>query len=398
MKNKQPAIRFKGFTEDWEQRELGKFFEERKERSCKGELISITINWGIKKASELGRFDNSSDDKSKYKVVKENDIAYNSMRMWQGASGCSPYNGILSPAYTVIKPLDQVCSLFFAYMFKRIDFIYKFQLNSQGLTSDTWSLKYPLFSKIYARAPIYKEQKIISKFFEQLDNLINLYQSKCDKLINIKKSLLEKMFPKSDSNVPEIRFKGFTEDWEQHKLNVIADVRDGTHDSPQYLPEGHPFVTSKNVKDGYINFDDIQYISDEDFKEINKRSKVDKNDILMGMIGTIGNIALVRKNPDFAIKNVALIKDTGNIYYLYLYHYLQSSNVSAQLAESIDGGTQKFIALNKIRDLTIDVPNEDKQYRIGKYLIQIDNLINLYQHKIEKLQNIKKFCLDKMFV
>ena len=159
----------------------------------------------------------------------------------------------------------------------------------------------------------------------------------------------------------------------------MADVRDGTHDSPQYYSGGYPFVTSKNVKDGYINYDDIQYISDTDFEIINKRSRVDKNDILMGMIGTIGNIALVREKPDFAIKNVALIKDTKKIYYVYLYHYLQSSNILNQLSEGMDGGTQKFIALNKIRNLIISVPNNDEQIKLGKLFSNLDNLITLHQ-------------------
>ena len=104
-------------------------------------------------------------------------------------------------------------------------------------------------------------------------------------------------------------------------------MRDGTHDSPQYLKVGHPFITSKNVKDGFINYEDIQYVSDRDFEEINKRSKVDKNDILMGMIGTIGNIALVREAPDFAIKKYRFIKDIGKVFYSYLYHCLQSNSV-----------------------------------------------------------------------
>lgn len=203
---------------------------------------------------------------------------------------------------------------------------------------------------------------------------------------------------KNKTNVPKIRFPGFTDPWEQRKLDVIADVRDGTHDSPQYFSEGHPFVTSKNVKEGQINYEDIQYISDVDFEEINKRSKVDKNDILMGMIGTIGNIALVRENPDFAIKNVALIKDIKSVYYLYLYHYLQSPVALRQLDEGVDGGTQKFIALNKIRNLSIAVPESNEQHKVGDYLEHLDNLITLHQHKLEKLQNIKKAYLNEMFI
>lgn len=172
-----------------------------------------------------------------------------------------------------------------------------------------------------------------------------------------------------------------TYSWEQRKLDLITDVRDGTHDSPQYLAEGHPFITSKNVKDGYINYDNVQFISDEDFDVINKRSKVDKNDILMGMIGTIGNIALVREKPDFAIKNVALIKDTGEVFYRYLYHCLQCRNVVNQLGANLDGGTQKFVALNKIRELNIPMPSNDEQHKIGDYMENLDHFITLHQRE-----------------
>ena len=201
----------------------------------------------------------------------------------------------------------------------------------------------------------------------------------------------------AENKKPSIRFKGFTDAWEQRKLDTITDVRDGTHDSPQYVETGNPFITSKNVKDGFINYEDIQYVSDKDYEEINKRSKVDKNDILMGMIGTIGNIALVRETPDFAIKNVALIKDIGDVYYRYLYHCLQSNSVAHQLDENLDGGTQKFIALNKIRELVIPVPSEHEQHKIGDYMESLDNLITLHQRKYEKLKNVKKSMLEKMF-
>ena len=196
---------------------------------------------------------------------------------------------------------------------------------------------------------------------------------------------------------PKIRFKGYTEDWEQRKLSDISDVRDGTHDSPKYLNTGHPFVTSKNVKDGFINYDEIQYISDEDFNEINKRSKVDVNDILMGMIGTIGNMALIRTEPDFAIKNVALIKNTKQINYLYLYHFLHSSFIEKQLSFGVDGGTQKFVSLGNIRNLDIVYPSEAEQIKLGGYFEQLDHLITLHQRKCNQAKKFKKYMLQKMF-
>ena len=125
----------------------------------------------------MGRFDTKPDDLSKYKKVEVGDIAYNSMRMWQGASGYSPYSGILSPAYTVITPKAGVYSLFFSYLLKRPEMIHLFEINSQGLTSDTWNLKFPAFSKIEASAPTnIEEQRLISNLFVILDNLITLHQ------------------------------------------------------------------------------------------------------------------------------------------------------------------------------------------------------------------------------
>ena len=174
-----PEIRFAGFTDAWEQRKVGDCFTERVESMPDGELISVTINDGIKKFSELGRHDNSNDDKSKYKKVCVGDIAYNSMRMWQGASGYSPYEGIVSPAYTVLSPNSGINSKCLAYQFKLPEIIHTFQVNSQGITSDNWNLKYPALSQIEIFvSKDEQEQAKIAKFFENLDNLITLHQRK----------------------------------------------------------------------------------------------------------------------------------------------------------------------------------------------------------------------------
>ena len=225
-KSDAPAIRFKGFSDAWEQRKLGECFSERVESMPDGELISVTINDGIKKFSELGRHDNSNDNKSKYKKVCVGDIAYNSMRMWQGASGYSPYEGIVSPAYTVLSPNAGVFSRCIAYQFKLPQMIHTFQINSQGITSDNWNLKYPTLSEIeiYISKNV-AEQKQIAEFFTSLDNLITLHQRKFEKLTNVKKSMLEKMFPQNGSSYPEIRFKGFTDPWEQRKVGNLLIER-----------------------------------------------------------------------------------------------------------------------------------------------------------------------------
>ena len=190
-----PEIRFSEFQGDWEERTLGSCFDERLESLPDGELLSVTIGSGIKKFSELDRHDNSNTDKSKYKRVCIGDIAYNSMRMWQGASGRSPYEGIVSPAYTVVKPIGDIDTQFFAYMFKKKEIIRLFEINSQGLTSDTWNLKYPAFSKIVVRVPRnVEEQSRIARFLLELDELISCTEQEIEIAKRMKKGCLQKMF------------------------------------------------------------------------------------------------------------------------------------------------------------------------------------------------------------
>ena len=205
------------------------------------------------------------------------------------------------------------------------------------------------------------------------------------------------MIAKEKKKVPNLSFKGFTDDWEQRKLGEVADVKDGTHDSPRYINEGYPLLTSKNVGNGYINYDDVKYVSENDYVQINKRSKVDINDILMGMIGTIGNLALIREEPDFAIKNVALIKHTSNFDYQFLFQELQTSAISKELLSGMDGGTQKFVSLKKIRNLSVMLPSENEQKQIGAFFKQFDSLIALQQRKLDLLKQLKKGFLQKMF-
>ena len=190
-----PRVRFKGFQGEWKERKLGEVFSERVENNINGQLLSVTLNKGIIRASENGKLDNSNSDKSKYKVVNINDIAYNSMRMWQGASGCSKYEGIVSPAYTVITPKEDIDSSFFSYLFKTDIAINKFRLHSQGLTSDNWNLKYPAFSKIDVYCPLdISEQRAIASYFTTLDAQITLHRERLEKLKQIKAACLEKMF------------------------------------------------------------------------------------------------------------------------------------------------------------------------------------------------------------
>ena len=396
--NKTPAIRFKGFTDTWEQRKLGECaeFNPKSELPDIFEYVDLESVVGTDILSHRTESKSSAPSRAQ-RLAQKGDVFYQTVRPYQ-KNNCifenDENNWVFSTGYAQLRPVND--GYFLLTLLQNEDFV-KLVLDRCTGTS------YPAINSndladIDVNIPINNlEQQRIGDYFRNLDSLITLHQRKYDKLTKVKKAMLKKMFPQNGANKPEIRFRGFTDGWEHCKLNSISHARDGTHASPQYFSSGHPFITSKNVKDGYINYDDVQYISDEDYEEINKRSKVDVNDILMGMIGTIGNLALIREEPDFAIKNVALIKDTGDIFYLYLYHYLQSETVLNQLLENMDGGTQKFVALKRIRELNIAFPIKSEQQAIGTYFHNLDSVITLHQRKCDKYKSIKAGLIRKLF-
>ncbi|EGP5135279.1 restriction endonuclease subunit S [Enterococcus faecium] len=200
----------------------------------------------------------------------------------------------------------------------------------------------------------------------------------------------------SNDTLPEIRFPEFTDEWEQRKLGDESDVRDGTHDSPKYYDKGYPLVTSKNLKDFGLDLSNVSFISDEDFEVINKRSKVDIGDILFGMIGTIGNPVLVDR-ADFAIKNVALIKEQKKILNSFLIQILKSPVFDKYIKNENAGGTQKFLSLSKVRDFNFLCPNIDEQNCISAFFKKLDDTIALHQRKLDLLKETKKGFLQKMF-
>ena len=186
-------LRF-NFNDTWKTVKIKDIFDERSEKGFLDlELLSVTLNDGVIKRSEIESKDNSNENKSNYKHVLPGDIVYNSMRMWQGASGVSPYEGIVSPAYTILIPKN-VYSKYFGYYFKTNEMVYQFKKYSQGLTSDTWNLKYPLISEIKIKIPSIEEQKEITNVFEIMDEKIKILQNNIDELTTFKKGLLQQMF------------------------------------------------------------------------------------------------------------------------------------------------------------------------------------------------------------
>lgn len=182
--------------------------------------------------------------------------------------------------------------------------------------------------------------------------------------------------------------------WELKPLGQICDVRDGTHDSPKFVQDGFPLVTSKNIKNGTIILDDVNFISKEDYDKINQRSKVDKGDILMPMIGTIGNPVIVDIEPTFAIKNVALIKFPGQkVKSKYVLFVLNSSLFAKYVEATKRGGTQNFISLKDIRSFNIPCPAVEIQERIIK---EIEEEISIVEQNKRLIDIFKQKIADKI--
>ena len=239
--------------------------------------------------------------------------------------------------------------------------------------------------------PTESEQKKIAK---QLD--------KCIKIINNQKRSLEKYDLLIKSRFIEMFGENPVENgkWKVMKLNTISDVRDGTHDSPSYYSEGYPFITTKNLIDGTIDFSKASLICKEDYELFDRRSHVDNGDILMPMIGTIGGAILVKKDREFAIKNVALIKpneENTNLNFNFLLYVLNSDFMVNHFNRFKTGGTQKFISLGFIRELPIPVPSLELQNSFAAFVQQIDKSKSAVQKSLEKTETLYKSLMQQYF-
>ena len=179
--------------------------------------------------------------------------------------------------------------------------------------------------------------------------------------------------------------------WKSTKLGEVFDVRDGTHNSPKYVPLGYPLITSKNLKLGLLDFGDIKYISEEDYKKINVRSAVHRGDILFAMIGTIGNPTIVTSEPNFAIKNVALFKANTTQNNAFLKYYLESPFVTSKMFKEANGTTQKFVGLGYQRNFPIELPPLPEQQRIVNILDQaLEGIVTATVHADKNLANARE--------
>ena len=240
--------------------------------------------------------------------------------------------------------------------------------------------------------PLPVQKAIVAKLdaaFASIDTAIAAAEENAENAKQLFQSYLSDVFEKGG------------EGWVETTLGDAFNVRDGTHDSPKFVKDGYPLVTSKNLKNGILSLEKIQYISADDYKKINERSNVHKFDVLFAMIGTIGNPVVVEKNPNFAIKNVALFKNPKNNNSYFLRYYLMSDMVLNKMSRDAKGATQKFVSLGYLRQFPISLPNANQQSFLVKSIEGFENHAEkiqfTYKEKLQLLAQLKQSLLQQAF-
>ena len=238
--------------------------------------------------------------------------------------------------------------------------------------------------------PPLDEQRHIAAVLDKVSGLISKSREQLDKLDELVKARFVEMFGDTIIN---------PYGWNKNFLGTVCDVRDGTHESPQYYNVGFPLLTSKNVTSGKIDLTECSLISETDYNKINERSKVDMGDVIMPMIGTVGKPVVVNIEPNFAIKNVSLIKFRPNseVLNIYIWALLQSDYFDTTVLGKIRGGTQKFISLGDIRKLEILVPPIELQNKFATFVTQADKSKLTIQQSLDKLEVLKKSLMQQYF-
>ena len=391
---KKPALRFKGFTDPWEQRKVGELLTERNEQAPMSDeypLMAFIANEGVAPKGE--RYDRSAlvnDTASKlYKKTKFGDFIYSSNNLETGSIGLNKYGkASISPVYSIFKPTGIADSDFLGRRLIRKDFINEMVKWRQGVIYGQWRIHESDFIKIEVTVPTVEEQYKLGLLLDNLDTLITLHQRKYEKLVNIKKSMLDKMFPKNGASVPEIRFKGFTDLWEQRKFEEIA-VRSSVMSDKKGLPR----VEYEDIISGAGRLN-----KDIKLKESEKVGIVfHKGDVLYGKLRPYLQNWLLASFNGLAVGDFWVLQPQ-NTDSSFLYRLVQSQQFDGVANQST--GTKMPRADWKLVSKTkFAMPHSvDEQAAIGAYFEHLDTLITLHQRKLEKLQNIKKSCLEKMFV
>lgn len=391
-----PKIRFKGFTDDWEQRKVSDLLQERNEQAPRSEeypLMAFIADQGVAPKGE--RYDRSAlvndENGKKYKRTEYGDFIYSSNNLETGSIGLNKYgNASISPVYSIFKKTSNVDLDFLGRRFLRKDFINEMVKWRQGVVYGQWKIHESDFLKINVVVPSIEEQKRIGHCFEKLDHLITLHQRKCDETKELKKFMLQKMFPKNGEKNPEIRFAGFTDDWEQRKVGeFLTESRESGHKGDI----AHKMTVKLWGKGVYEKKEtgsaNTQYFTRHAGQFI--YSKLDFLNCAFGVVPEeLENLETTADVPAFDCDGV-------NPYFMF-YTAIQPRFYEKNGMIADGSRKAKRIHADTFLDMPFFVPSLKEQNKIVNLLSELDNLITLHQRKCEKLKELKKYMLQNMFV
>ena len=400
----KPKIRFEGYSEDWEQRKLGDIAEFSKGSGySKGDLIESgtpIILYG----RLYTKYENSISEVDTYVEAKDGSVYSKGGEVIVPASGetaediaraatVDKSGVILGGDLNVVSPNEDINSAFLAISISHGNSKRELAKKAQG--KSVVHIHNEEIKNLVVPFPAKAEQNKIVEYFSNLDDLITLHQRKCDEIKTLKKYMLQKMFPQNGEKVPEIRFDGFTEDWEQRKLGELGEILTGstpsTSNSAYYSEDGIPWVTPTDINELTIS-DTPRKLSEEGAKV---GRVVPANTILCTCIASIGKNALLTVKGSFNQQINSLTPSAGNDAYFLLTESELWSNKMKRIAAS---GTMQIVNKTEFSELDTLVPLTDEQKKIGSYFRNLDHLITLHQRKCNELKEIKKYMLQNMFV
>ena len=393
----------------WEQRKLDDVLKRRIEQRQQSEeypRLAFASGQGVIPLSERktnNREQLTKDEYTKkYLVTELNDIVYNPANVKYGAidrNKCG--RGVISPIYVTFTT-NEVPG-FIERIVTSHDFQQRALRFEEGTVTKRQSVNpEDLVTLDILVAPKREEQQKIATYFDALDHLITLHQRKYDETKTLKKYMLQKMFPQNGEKVPEIRFDGFTEDWEQRKLGEVCEIKDSARiPNSEWSESGIPYIRASDVTNE--NTDGVLFISQERYEFYKNRTGAPtKNDVLFNGGGEIGKSLLITDEKPIYVQGGAVLyartSKSRELVGQYLKTYFETTNAKSYIDAASAGGTMRHFTLKPSQKMRILMPSVEEQEKIGGYFVNLDRLITLHQRKCDELRSVKKFMLQNMFI
>ena len=389
-----PAIRFAGFTDDWEERKIQDLADRhdnlRIPITASNRVSGNTPYYGANGIQDYvegfthdGEFILVAEDGAN--DLQDYPVNYVNFKVW-----------VNNHAHVLQAKQFQADNKFLMNALKHTD------IEPYLVGGGRAKLNAGTMMEISFPIPTVAEQSRIGKFFFALDDRITLHQRAHDKTVNIKKALLEKMFPKDGEDKPQIRFSGFTDAWEQRKLGEYCDMYNGDRginypNATDMVADGIPFINAGDLQNGRVNLAAANHITRAKYHQLGG-AKIQIGDIVYCLRGTLGKNAFIDNFNEGTVASSLVVIRPKNIDRKYLFQVINSDIEYRQRMLCDEGAAQPNLSARNLNGFDIPVPSIDEQKRISALFDDLDRLIALHQHELTKFQNIKKALLEKMFV